>query len=217
MNTIFTYYLVRNVDLIVLAPVEIMLKKKRGILFLVVLCFYSAKGSETSESYELEDDNDSESTNRSDLPSADDNRRSSIQKRICKIFKSKAWSIKNRCKDIEDLEGSLRQNNKMFDESIESACQRLAWDQDASTWKKKLCLRQGFDGKAKGKVCRVFGGEPTTDDGNVQDLCNRINIQNSRIANQRRSLKWNAKALCNKKNYRKNTKEGKLCRRLKWT
>ena len=110
----------------------------------------------------------------------------------------------------------IRRRILIFDESIKSACQRLTWDQDASTWKKKLCLKEGFDGKAKGKVCRVFGGEPTSDDGNVQDLCNRINIQSSRIARKTWLLKWNAKALCNKKKYGKATKEGKLCRHLKW-
>lgn len=143
-----------------------MLQKKRGILFLLVLCFYSAKGTETTEIYKEQDGNDSKSTNRPDLPMADDNGVDLIQKRICNVFKSKSWSIKNQCKDIEDLEASLRQNNKIFDESIKSACQRLTWDQDASTWKKKLCLKEGFDGKATGKVCRVFGGEPTSDDGN---------------------------------------------------
>ena len=193
-----------------------MLQKKRGILFLLVLFFYSAKGTETTEIYKQQDGNDSKSTNRPDLPMADDNGVDLIQKRICNVFKSKAWSIKNQCKDIEDLEASLRQNNKIFDESIKSACQRLTWDQDASTWKKKLCLQEGFDGKATGKVCRVFGGEPTSDDGNVQDLCNRINIESSRIASKTRSLNWKAKALCNKNKYGKATKAGKLCRHLKW-
>ena len=193
------------------------MKKKNGIIFLVVSFVYSVIGEATTESYELLDGNDSESTYRSDLPTADENGRISIQKRICKVLKSKAGSIKNRCKDIEDLEGSLRRNNKIFDESIESACQRLTWDQDASTWKKKLCLKEGFGGKSNGKVCRVFGGEPTSDGRNVQDLCSQINIQSSRITNQTKSLKWDAKALCNKKNYGKNTKEGKLCRHLKWT
>ena len=193
-----------------------MLKKKSGMLLLVVLFFYSAKGRTTTESYELQDSNDSEST-ESDLPTADENGRNTIQKRICRVFKSKARLIKNRCKDIEDLEGSLRRNSKIFDESIISACQRLTWDQDGSEWKKKLCLKEGFDGKSKGKVCRVFGGEPTSDGRNVQDLCSQINIQSSRITNQTKSLKWSAKALCNKKNYEKNTTEGKLCRHLKWT
>ena len=85
-----------------------MLQKKIGILFLLALFFYSAKGSETTEIYKEQDGNDSKSTNRPDLPMADDNGVDLIQKRICKVFKSKAWSIKNQCKDIEDLEASLR-------------------------------------------------------------------------------------------------------------
>ena len=197
-----------------------MWNKEIGVLFLVVFSLHTAKASEL-EIVEAQEDIDYEAMNATDYDQingtntimAGDRRWQPLEKRICKVFQSKTW-FKNWGKDIEDLKDSLRRNIKIFDDAIRIACQKLTWDGETSTEKRRLCLREGFDGKSDDKVCRVFGGEPTSNGRNVQELCAKINIQNGRITNQTKSLKWTAKSFCLKNKYGWNTKEGRLCRIL---
>ena len=113
-----------------------------------------------------------------------------------------------------DVQVNLRRKIKTFDDAIRLACEGLTWE-NINTQKKRICLRKGFDGRAGDKVCRVFGNEPTNEGENIEDLCTKINQIQRTITNKENSLKFTAKAHCNKhKKFGKTTKKGRICRTI---
>lgn len=186
--------------------------KAHVTLFLIVLGVISVHGNEiqifeTLEAVAYSPDNNT------DIARADTRSRNQIEKKICKVFKS-TKKIKNICEDIQDVQANLRRKTKAFDDAIRLACEGLSWE-NKNTQKKRLCLREGFDGRAGDKVCRVFGNEPTNESGNIQDMCSKIKQIERTITNKENLLKTTTKAHCNKhRKFGKTTTKGRLCRAI---
>ena len=186
--------------------------KAQSTIFLVVFGIVLAQGNDV-QIFETHEAVTYNADNNTDISRADTRSRNQIEKKICKVFKS-TKKIKNICEGIHDVQANLRRKTKIFDEAIRLACEGLSWE-NKNTQKKRLCLREGFDGRAGDKVCRVFGNEPTNEGGNIQDVCLKIKQIERTIINKENLLKSITKAHCNKhRKFGKTTTKGRLCRAI---